>query len=411
MNHDLFVEIFVPTRTRLSFHGRLESMGAHERTFDIHVWRDFKNSDGWCGASGMPIVHDGKIIGLGIEVSTNMTNSLTCIPAGRLLADAGFREQLLLDNVEVVKRNLDQQHGSDQAGLAKELLSARHAEVYFKSLQEQIGVIFGSDRLPVSPADIVDMICKCSPEDIQEYFDAIRAALEDVNEKLDGTTSDRAAVERAVAALYFLAACRLVDHEAHADGDLLAWVPSESVPLVCAVIATALFGGHLDIWRADDDAGKIPEYYFEIRAKPGSEHLRESLDRALYVELSRKFPDVMTTDLDAGPLTPKEQSRLRSAIRTIRKVKKSSLTLVIKGLSHASAPEYFVEKHKVPALIENREAGVALLGMDPEDLAAEIEFFMSELGHWPRRGAGHDSRGKAQPPSPAGPPDGDGPSR
>jgi|GEM_PF-1915740 len=397
-------------RTKLSFSGTMEAMGAQDRTFDVYVTRDFRAPRGWCGASGMPIVHDDKIIGLAAEVPTGMTNSLTCIPACRLLADAGFREELSRDKIRRILTELEQERRLEQESLAQERLEAEEVEVYLEALQKRIGKSFGRESIPQSAAAVVDMISHAESGEVQKHFNGIRQALRDVTAKLHHRPSDRAAVERAVAALYFLAACRLVDGKACGERDLLVRVPYEKAPLVCAIIAASLFGGHLDIWCTDERDQKVPEYYFELSAQPGSEHLAGELDRALYKQLRRKFPDVMEASLEAGALTEEESAHLKTAINTVR-LTESALTLVIRGLSNTALARQFVEKHELPALIEDSEEGTDLLGMPPKNLIAEIQFFMRELKHWPEIGRQREQDGKAQPSSPAGPPDGDGPSR
>ena len=71
-------------------------------------------------------------------------------------------------------------------------------------------------------------------------------------------------------------------------------------------------------------------------------------------------------------------------MRTITKVRRASLALVVHGLTRAEGIQGFAATHEVPVMLPATEATTALLGMDAGTLLAEIREFWAELQVLPR---------------------------
>lgn len=155
-------------------------------------------------------------------------------------------------------------------------------------------------------------------------------------------------------------------------------VPS-SERVVCAIIATALFGGELRLMPAEQPGLPCPEYVFEVRVPAGGDQIATDFERAAYVAVFPNDRETTEISLDSGPLSPEQGARLAARLRTITKVRRASLALVVHGLARAEAVHGFAGAHEVPVMLPATEATTALLGMDAGTLLAEIREFWAEL--------------------------------
>ena len=78
-------------------------------------------------------------------------------------------------------------------------------------------------------------------------------------------------------------------------------------------------------------------------------------------------------------MSPEQRDQLAARLRTITKVRRASLALVVHGLTRADGIQGFAVTHEVPVMLPATEATTALLGMDSGTLLAEIREFWAEL--------------------------------
>lgn len=270
------------------------------------------------------------------------------------------------------------------ARLTTKLLDAAGALPFFRALQDEFADEF--PQIPIPPATASEMVQRfedCPAEQVQQLFYVVRRSLLTMPPHMEPGGQRQA--EEAAAALYFLAACRLVDREVHAAGvaasgacAYVLHVP-RSEHVICAVIATALFGGELRLEPGSERDLPAPEGVFEVKVPAGGDQIAADFERAAYVALFANDRTTTEVGLDAGPLTPDQRKALAARIRTIRNVRKRSMTLVVPSFTHADACEGFADTHRLPVMLPATEATTALLGMDVDTLLAEIREFWNEL--------------------------------
>jgi hypothetical protein len=231
---------------------------------------------------------------------------------------------------------------------------------------------------------MVERFAECPAEQVQRLFWLVRRALR----RLPPSNVDPAArhqAEEAAAALYYLAACRLVDRAAHeervADPDArkyLTYVP-DGEPVVCAVIAMALFGGELHLRPGEQPGQPVPPYVFTVKVPNGGDQVASDFERAVYAALlpnDRETPEII---LGSGPLTGPQAARLATHIDNLRQVEKRSIALVVYGLVQIGPCEAKVKQYQVPTLLPTTEVTSMLLGMDADRLLTEIHKFWEAL--------------------------------
>jgi hypothetical protein len=249
---------------------------------------------------------------------------------------------------------------------------------------------FELDRSWSGTEEAVDWFAACSPDLVQRLFYVVRRALDDETCRAAFTSRP---IEEAAAALYCLAACRLVEQTpvSGTKQDHVVSVPSEE-RVVCAIIATALFGGELRLVAAEGSGKPEPEHVFVLRLPSTGDLVVHDFERALYGSLlanERELPDIC---LDDGPLSESQRERLLARIRTIRGMRKACFALVVPNLDLDSAHKIAANSaaaRDVPLLIPDSEPAQDILGMSPSRLSAEIAEFWRELQEFaqPPRGA------------------------
>ena len=178
--------------------------------------------------------------------------------------------------------------GAPHERLAARLLGAASASPFFQALQGEVAGEFTGTPAPQTAVPMVRRFTECPAGQVLDLFTVVRRALLAV----PSAGPARQAAEEAAAALYCLAACRLVDQAAHAAriagaGAYVIDVPS-SERVVCAIIATALFGGELRLMPAEQPGLPCPEYVFEVKVPAGGDQIATDFERAAYVAV---FPN------------------------------------------------------------------------------------------------------------------------
>ena len=270
-----------------------------------------------------------------------------------------------------------QRWDSHHQRLANKLLGIDGAKPFYEALKFEFASEYVGTAIPQSAAEIVKHFAESPPEQVQPLFYMVRRALREVPPK-ERNPAERKQAEEAAAALYCLAACRLVDRAALAAGDYMFQVPS-SERVICAIIATALFGGELRLLPAEEPGLPRPEYVFEVKVPAAGDQIVGSFERAVYVALFQNDRDAPHLSLDSEPLNDGQIKRLAARLGTIKHVRRGSLALVVHGIADRGASQPFANKHLVPVMFPATEATAALLGMDAGDLLAEIREFWDEL--------------------------------
>lgn len=255
---------------------------------------------------------------------------------------------------------------------------------FFKPLQDGYAKYFPDMTVPETVSDMVQRFTRCPAERVEDLFFAVRHTLDALSPSGSDTTP-RGQAEEAAAALYCMAACRLVNEAAHSaciaapgTSKYVMKVPS-SERLICAVIATALFGGKLRLIPAADPEWPQPEYVFEVKPSAAGDFEAQDFERAAYVAV---FPNDRAStgiNLDTGRLSPQLSAKLARRLKDIRKVQERSFALVIHGSVQPESCQDFALKNQTPVLFPATEATAALLNMDAYDLLAEIQEFWRRL--------------------------------
>ena len=190
--------------------------------------------------------------------------------------------------------------------------------------------------------------------------------------------SEKHDVFEAVTALYLLAALRLVD-VASAQSGYVVLVPSNE-RILCAIIATALFGGSLKVLPDYDTHLPVPEYAFEINVPAAGDYVTESFERAMYVSIYKNNRKVDLSALDSQKLSQDEISDLNARLESLRDVHEQNLCLVVTGNTISADNAVPVSNtYKVPTLFQSDDTATVVLGMPYQDLTAKIKEFWQQL--------------------------------
>lgn len=274
--------------------------------------------------------------------------------------------------------------------LASRLLAADEAGAFWAALQVEFAGAFPGGAAPQAVHEMVRQFSECPPEQVLQLFLVVRSALLDVPPK-EKDPRARKQAEKAAAAMYCLAACRLVNLEVRAARDYTFQVPRLQLDesgkptfpggeqIICAIIATALFGGELHLAPAEGSDLPRPEYVFEFQVPAAGDQIVESFERAAYVAVFENDRNFSIESLGSGPLDKDRRALLAARLRTIKKVQKRSLALVVRGLTDHMAVQAFANAHQVPVMFPVSEVTNALIGMDASVLLAEISEFWNEL--------------------------------
>jgi TIR domain len=225
--------------------------------------------------------------------------------------------------------------------------------------------------------EIINHFGQCKPRDVNALFIVSRKALNKVR-FADLNESDKHDVFEAVTALYLLAALRLVD-VASVQSGYVVLVPSNE-RILCAIIATALFGGSLKVLPDYDTQLPVPEYAFEINVPAAGDYVTESFERAMYVSIFKNNKKVDLSALDSQKLSQDEISDLNARLESLREIDEQNLCLVVTGNTISADNAVPVSNtYKVPTLFQSDDTANVLLGMSHQELTAKIKEFWQQL--------------------------------
>jgi hypothetical protein len=266
---------------------------------------------------------------------------------------------------------LDVHHKNFTAKLLKD------APGFFQALQQDFANEYPTEHVPASVFEMVDYFSTCVPEQVQELFYMVRRALKALEEDgLDVSVTKQTC--EAASAMYCLAAIRLVDKTAHEPGNTILQVPrSENV--ICAIIATALFGGTLRLQPSEQNHLPGLEYVFEIQVPASGDHIQLGFERALYTVLFENAMDAGVKALDNQPLSVDEFEALGSRLDDIKHVERNCLALIIHGYASHDSARPFAQQYHIPVMFPSNQVTNLLIGMSADRLRGEISEFWKRV--------------------------------
>jgi hypothetical protein len=264
-------------------------------------------------------------------------------------------------------------------------LGNRGAASFLASLQREINtpqrkINASFTSIPADAESVVGWFAEFEVTDIREMLNLIRRSLRDLPLP---TGPERRPFELAASAVYLLAACRLVSRVKTSgsvarvgQSDLVVRVASDE-RLVCAIIATALFGGELRLVASDTGVPQ-PEAVFSVRAPSGGDWQTHVFDRAAYVALFPNSQFALSKGLDDSPLDAEMHAEIDSELNDRRNVERSSLALMV-AIGAENQARNFASIFKVPVLLHGGPVEEALIGMNPLVLMNDIRRFWNDL--------------------------------
>ena len=273
--------------------------------------------------------------------------------------------------VRPIANPLDMQHKN----FAAKLLQS--APQFFQALQQDFVSEHPVEPVPASANEMVDYFSACQPEQVQQLFLMVRRALKALAEDGSDDSVTKQTCEVA-SAMYCLAAIRLVDRAAHETGNTILQVPrSENV--ICAIIATALFGGKLYLQSTEQSQLPSLEFVFEIQVPATGDHIQLGFERALYTVLFENAKDAGVKALDNQALSADELADLGSRLRDIKHVERDCLALIIHGYASHDSARPFAQQYQIPVMFPSNQATKLLIGMSADYLRAEISEFWKRV--------------------------------
>lgn len=271
-----------------------------------------------------------------------------------------------------------------QSSWAQSRLASPDADSFVSVLSKEFTNTFSLAEPLRTPDEIVSFFLNASPQKVQKLFIVVRRALRALPASTLYNLSIRRKSQEAAAALYFLAACRLVDVEAKraclaVPGSAYVLRLARCERLICAVIANALFGGQLRFASNEGLGPPVPDYVFEVRVPESGDELEGAFLRAVYNVVFENDRGETKRSIGSGPLSKEESARLKARLNTYKNVTDDTVALVVRGLGDGYSVRDFADKHEVPVMLESSEVTTAILGMDVDELLAEISEFWREL--------------------------------
>lgn len=286
-----------------------------------------------------------------------------------------------------ISNQLDEQ----QKKLAKKLL--QEAPHFFQALQHDFNSEDPPESVPESITALVEHFSTCAPEQVQYLFYRVRRALKALSEDVLDDAARRQTSD-AASAMYCLAAIRLVDRAAHEAGNSILQVPrSENV--ICAIIATALFGGKLRLQTTESPLPSV-EYVFEVQVPASGDQMQLGFERALYTVLFENAKDAGLKALDNQPLSADELEALSSRLDDIKHVEQDCLALIIHGYANDASARPFAQQYQIPVMFPSNQATNLLIGMSADRLRGQISEF------WKRVNSMHSSNVNSGTPNKSG---------
>lgn len=247
----------------------------------------------------------------------------------------------------------------------------------------------------------VRWLSEASADDAEEVMFAARRALEDARPKTGATAETFRLAELAAVSVFCLAVCRLVDVAALGTSYRFPTQAKDAATLYCAVLATVLCGGRLELSHSHDGRTPRPAHAYDIRVPCAGDHGPQVFDQALFQALCADSPNAPEAATLDSALTSAQRAEIRARIRTIRRRERHALTLVLHDASHQASADAFSQDHGVPVFVCDPEVAAALIGMTAEELAAEIQEMWRELRYCNRHPSDEKHPDNTHAPQPA----------
>jgi SEFIR domain len=244
----------------------------------------------------------------------------------------------------------------------------------------------------------VQWLAGASPERAEDAMFATRHAL---RQCVDGSESSDRMAELAAVSVYCLAACRLVDVRTLGKSYRFPELGGEATHLYCAVLATVLCGGRLELASSGASRLPRPSHAYDIRVPGAGDRGPQVFERAVYQVLLADLPDAPEVALEDAPLTSMQLARIKRRIKTIRRHDRHSLTLVLHDELQQASGDDFSHKHGVPVFVCDPDIADALIGFTAEELVADIEELWSCLHFCNRHAADEKNPDNAHTQKPA----------
>ncbi len=196
---------------------------------------------------------------------------------------------------------------------------------------------------------------------------------------VDGSPEIGRAAELAAVSVYCLAVCRLVDIKVVGEFYRFPKRVGKDAHLYCAVLATVLCGGRLELESSENSRRPRSPSVYEISVPAAADSGIQVFERAVYVALFPGDPDALEVGLGDERLDDKRRSKIKRHILHIREVDMVTPSLVVHVDAHRVAADDFSRKFDIPAFVCDPDTAEALLGRTVEDLVHDFEEFWSRL--------------------------------
>jgi hypothetical protein len=283
----------------------------------------------------------------------------------------------------------------DTLGAQRRLVDDRLKEA--ASLWIALGRDDWEDARPPAPAFLsstafAQWLSAASAADaINSMFAARRAlAMLDRDEKVRLDAKQRHLAELATVSIYCLALCRCVNVDALRAGLRFPREIKDTAHLYCAVIATVLAGGKLELVHGDESDRPRAEHAYEIHVPAAGDHREQVFERAVYQALFADSKSATVESLDDVELSPALRKAIAGRLQTIRRVHRQAFTLIVQVDALYPPADSFAQQYRVPVFICGDDIAEPLIGMSAGDLVVAVEELWRELRYCslPADGAG-----------------------
>lgn len=226
-------------------------------------------------------------------------------------------------------------------------------------------------------------------DEVRGIFNAIRRSFNkaDFDQAVDHG-------RKAAVSLYCLVACRLVALESFDQNSKVVNI-NTGVSFLCAVIATTLFGGKIQLHDADGSGCPRHEGVFHVDLAAVGDSSGFEIERAAYCAIYPGSESADQVTLSSGPLEKTQSAQLRSRLNTLQEVKEISVALILSTPHAALNPTPFIQSYDVPLFMVSEGVDQALFGMSNDDFVAEVAEFWRDVH--PNEKAGSSSPPENQP--------------
>jgi hypothetical protein len=242
-----------------------------------------------------------------------------------------------------------------------------------------------------SEADFVKWLAAdpFTADEILDIFYAIRRSFKDA--KFNHAVDDG---RKAAVGLYCLVACRLIGVESFEKNSKVVSI-NTGVSFLCAVIATTLFGGKILLRDADGSGCPRHEGTFHVDLAAAGDWSGFEIERAAYCAIYQVLESTDRVTLCSGQLGAAESGQLKARLKSLKKVDRISVALILSKPHATLNPTQFVQDYDVPLFMVSEGVDQALFGMSNDDFVAEVAEFWRDVH--PDEKTGSSSPPKNQP--------------